>query len=132
MRSAPGRDVLVLQKRKGFVRLALSYGCPLVPVYGVGVNDLYSTYDLGTLSFRRWFQKVSGVALPIFHGRFFSPLPYKVEINVLVGEPIPVPTPKVKGERVDDALVDEYHAKYIESLKKLYADNVKGRTLEIV
>jgi hypothetical protein len=35
---------VVLLGRQGFVRLALSWGCPLVPVYGVGVTDLYTTY----------------------------------------------------------------------------------------
>ena len=69
MRSCQGEDILVL-KRKGFIRLALSYGCALVPVFGIGVSDLYKTYDLGTLNLRRKLQKSTGVALPIFHGIF--------------------------------------------------------------
>lgn len=37
-----GKDIVVLKKRKGFIRLALSYGADLVPVYGLGVSDLYT------------------------------------------------------------------------------------------
>ena len=36
-----------------------------------------------------------GIALPLFHGKAFTPLPYRREIKVLVGEPISVPAPKV-------------------------------------
>jgi len=49
----------------------------------------------------------------------------------LVGEPIKTPAPKVKGERPDDNLVNEYHVKYISALKKLHAKHVTDRVLEI-
>ena len=42
MYTTQGKDILVLKKRKGFVRLALSYGAELVPVFGVGNTDLYT------------------------------------------------------------------------------------------
>eukprot|EP00539_Tryblionella_compressa_P018122 CAMPEP_0178876978 /NCGR_PEP_ID=MMETSP0747-20121128/10581_1 /TAXON_ID=913974 /ORGANISM="Nitzschia punctata, Strain CCMP561" /LENGTH=354 /DNA_ID=CAMNT_0020544567 /DNA_START=31 /DNA_END=1098 /DNA_ORIENTATION=- len=126
--SCPGQDIVVLQKRKGFVRLALSYGADLVPVFGVGNTDTYETYSFA-LSWRLWLQKKAGIALPIFHGRWFTTLPYPVPIKLLVGKPIPTPTPKVLGANPDDALVDEYHAKYIEALKDMHAKHVHDRTL---
>lgn len=126
---------MVLSTRKGFVRLAALHGATLVPVFGAGVSDLYSTYDLGTLGLRLWVQKALGVALPVFHGRALSPLPYKSPVRVLVGEGIDVP--KFVGDVEADKdrlnkIVDEYHAKYVEALKKLHADNVKDRTLKII
>jgi len=42
MCTTTGKDIVVLKKRKGFVRLALSYGADIVPVYGVGNSDLYT------------------------------------------------------------------------------------------
>ena len=42
-------DRVVLEGRHGFVRLALSWGCPLVPVYGLGVTDLYTTHAVAAL-----------------------------------------------------------------------------------
>mmetsp|Transcript_8048 Transcript_8048/g.23136 ORF Transcript_8048/g.23136 Transcript_8048/m.23136 type:complete len:86 (-) Transcript_8048:95-352(-) len=80
---------------------------------------------------RLWIQKKFGVALPIFHGRWFSPLPYKVPLKIVIAEPIKVPKPKVLGAKPDPALVDEYHAKYIEALKKLHSTHVTDRVLEI-
>lgn len=47
LQSETGKDKVVLKGRVGFVRLALSWGCPLVPVYGLGVTDLYTTYTIG-------------------------------------------------------------------------------------
>lgn len=125
-----GKDIVVLQKRKGFVRLALSYGAAVVPVFGVGNNDTYQTYSF-LLKWRLWLQKRTGIALPLFHGRWFTTLPYPVPIQLLVGKPIITPTPKVPGYRPDEALVDEYHAKYMEALKVMHARHVKDRTLII-
>lgn len=130
MLTAAGEDVVVLKKRKGFVRLALSHGAHLVPVFGVGNSDLYTTFSFMSKQ-RRWLQKTCGVALPIFHGRLYSPLPYQKPVKVIIGKPIPTPAPKVCGERPDDALVEEYHAKYIQALVELHAEHVKDRVLRI-
>jgi len=131
MYTTKGRDIIVLRKRKGFIRLALSYGVDIVPVFGVGNSDTYTTYGFMARQ-RQWLQKRFGVALPIFHGRWFTPLPYKVPIKTLIGEPIPTPKPKVKGEKPGDELVDKYHAMYIDALKKLHAEHVHDRVLEIM
>lgn len=125
-----GQDIVVLSKRQGFVRLALSYGAALVPVFGVGNSDTYQTYSWG-LSWRLWLQKKTGIALPIFHGRWGTTLPYPVPIQLLVGKPIPTPMPKVPGEKPDDALVDEYHARYVAALQAMHARHVTDRTLII-
>ena len=135
MRTVVGQDLVVLKKRKGFVRLAVSHGASLVPVFGIGISDLYSTYDLGTLGFRMWLQKKTGIALPIFHGKWLSPLPYKRPLRVLVGEPIPIKPehqPKTKGARPDNEIVEIYHKKYIEALKDLHKQEGEGRKLEIL
>jgi hypothetical protein len=167
MMTTMAEDIVVLKKRKGFVRLALAHGAALVPVFGVGNNDVYKVssdyprmsrvdccFPLGRLlrktakpfssfqSFvqtydfmgkqRKWLQKNFGIALPIFHGRFFTPLPFQKPIRVLIGEPIPTPAPKVRGERPDPALVDEYHAKYMAALAALHAKHVTDRKLRIV
>jgi hypothetical protein len=76
-------------------------------------------------------QKNLGIALPVFHGRFGTPLAYKRPIRVLIGKPIPTPKPKVQGERPGEELVEEYHSKYIEALKELHSKHVKDRPLQI-
>ena len=64
--------------------------------------------------------------------RALTPLPYKRAMNILVGEPIAVPAPKVKGEKPDAALVDEYHAKYVAALRALHAAHVPDRELQVL
>ena len=126
-----GSDVLVLSKRKGFIRLALAYGCDIVPIFGIGNSDLFVTYSWGS-GFRMWLQKRLHISIPIFHGRYFSPLPYRVHIRVLVGEPLKVPEPKVRGEAPDEALVEEYLKKYIEKVKELHKKHATNRKLQII
>ena len=136
MLSTKGKDEVVLLKRKGFVRLALAHGCALVPCFGVNNTDTYKTYSFG-LKWRQWLQKKTGIALPIFHGRWFTTLPYPVPIKMLVGEPIYTPKPQQNTDgdgssssyRPPPELVDEYHAKYVEALKDIHAQHVHDRTL---
>ena len=126
-----GEDTLVLSRRKGFVRLALSYGCDIVPIFGVGNSDLFKTYSWG-MGVRMWLQKTLHVSIPIFHGRYFTPLPYKKPVTVLVGEPLTVPKPKVRGERPDEVMVEKYLKIYIERVKVLHKQNTTGRKLTIL
>jgi hypothetical protein len=100
----------------------------LVPVFGVGNTDTYKTYAFG-LKYRLWLQKKFGIALPIFHGRWFTPLQYPVSMKILIGKPIQTPKPQIMGAKPDDRLVDEYHAKYVEALKEMHAKHVHDRTL---
>lgn len=113
-------DILVLKNRKGFVRLALRHGAALVPIYGINNNDTFETYTFA-MGLRQWIQKTLKIALPIFHGRYLTPLPYQVHIKAIVGEPIPTPKPKPFGEKLDEKLVDEYHQKYIAAVKDMHS-----------
>ncbi|KAL9187889.1 hypothetical protein ACHAXT_006267 [Thalassiosira profunda] len=128
-----GEDVIVLSKRKGFVRLALAYGCDIVPIFGIGNSDLFKTYSIGE-GLRMRLHKALHISIPIFHGRWLTTLPYRVPggVRVLVGEPLKVPTPKVRGERPDDALVEEYLRRYIERVKELHKQHGDGRKLRIL
>jgi hypothetical protein len=126
-----GEDVLVLSKRKGFVRLALSYGCDIVPIFGVGNSDLFKTYSWG-MAVRMWLQKNLYISIPIFHGRCLTPLPYRQPVTVLVGEPLTVPKPKVRGEKPDELVVERYLKIYIERVKELHKNHTHGRKLQII
>ena len=127
-----GEDIVVLWKRKGFIRLALAHGADIVPVFGAGTTDTFVTYP-SVFGFRRWLQKSLGVAMAVYRGQYFTPLPFKdAPQRVLIGEPIGTPAPRVKGTRPDEELVDEYHKKYIAALKELHAKHVKDRPLRVI
>ena len=106
MRTIHGREILYLKKRKGFVKLAMKHGVPVVPVYAFGASDYYRT-SLFAHDFRLWILKALGIALPFavgLYGSLICPLP--VPTTVVMGDPIVfavktegVPTP----EEVDDA-----------------------------
>ena len=53
----PGTCDLVLDRRKGFIRIAVQTGASLVPVLNFGENELYNTYRPPANSGVRHFQK---------------------------------------------------------------------------
>ena len=42
----PKKETLVINKRKGFIELAIVHGLPIVPVYAFGINKVYKTSNL--------------------------------------------------------------------------------------
>ncbi|XP_066477000.1 2-acylglycerol O-acyltransferase 1 [Tiliqua scincoides] len=124
----PGSLTLNILKRKGFIKMALKHGAPLVPVYSFGENELFKQIanpkGSWLRSLQEKLQKVMGFALPLFHGRgifqySFGMIPYRTPIHTVVGNPIAVkrnlsPSPED---------VDELHQKYLQELKKLFDMN---------
>ncbi len=116
---------LVLNRRRGFIRLALKHGSPLVPVFFFGEQFVYEQADNPQGSFIRRMQtalvKQFGFTLPFFFGRgvfqyTFGMMPFRKAVNAVVGSPIEVP--KIENPTKDD--LDHWHAKYVDDLKKLY------------
>ena len=81
----------------------------MVPVYGFGLTDCYSTSKF-FVSIQRFFHKKLGMALPVFFSRY-GLLPNPTPLRVVMGKPIVVPKvdPKKFGEKPDPALVDKLH-----------------------
>ncbi|EAW50203.1 monoacylglycerol O-acyltransferase 3, isoform CRA_a [Homo sapiens] len=127
--SVPGEHCLTLQKRKGFVRLALRHGASLVPVYSFGENDIFRLKAFATGSWQHWcqltFKKLMGFSPCIFWGRgLFSAtswglLPFAVPITTVVGRPIPVPQRLHPTEEE----VNHYHALYMTALEQLFEEH---------
>ncbi|XP_034862907.1 2-acylglycerol O-acyltransferase 1 isoform X1 [Mirounga leonina] len=121
----PGKFTLFIRKRKGFVKIALTHGASLVPVFSFGENELFKQVNNPQGSWLRTvqekLQKVMGFALPLFHARGifqynFGLMPYRKPIHTVVGRPIPVhqtlhPSPEQ---------IEELHQTYMEELRKLY------------
>ncbi|KXS19853.1 DAGAT-domain-containing protein [Gonapodya prolifera JEL478] len=113
----PGTNRLVLNRRKGFIRVALETGARLVPVYAFGENDLFSQVANPTL---RYLQGVAkqylGWTPVVFWGRWGLPVPRMGGVVVVVGKPLS--NPHIQSPTVDD--VDYWHAEYISALRALY------------
>ncbi|XP_067841461.1 2-acylglycerol O-acyltransferase 2 [Heptranchias perlo] len=124
----PGASTLLLLNRKGFVKLALQYGSPLVPVFSFGENELFDQVSNPKGSVLRRIQErlqaIMGISLPLFHARgilqySFGLVPYRKPIHTVVGKPIEVE----KKENPTQAEINELHQKYIEELSKLFEEH---------
>uniref|UniRef100_A0A8D0U1F5 Acyltransferase n=1 Tax=Sus scrofa TaxID=9823 RepID=A0A8D0U1F5_PIG len=135
----PGKFTLFIRQRKGFVKMALTHGAYLVPVFSFGENELFKQISNPEGSWLRTvqekLQKIMGFALPLFHARGifqynFGLMPYRKPIHTVVGRPIPVPqTLHPTSEQIE-----ELHQTYMEELRKLFEAH-KGkyaRNLEVV
>ncbi|OPJ71439.1 2-acylglycerol O-acyltransferase 2 [Patagioenas fasciata] len=124
----PGSCTLLLKNRKGFVRLAIEHGTPLVPCFSFGETDLYDQVNNPKGSCLRWIQhrlqQIMGISLPLFHARgifqySFGLMPYRRPIYTVVGKPIPVQ----KKYRPSEEEVAEVHQKYLNELCKLFEEH---------
>lgn len=121
MRSRRGRHLAYWRSRRGFVKLAVEYGLPLVPAYAFGESELYNTFDF-MLGFRLWLCKHFRVALPLPSNVF----PYKVPLHVVIGKPLPVPQVNPIDREKFEQAVEKVHAEVICSLISLF-DNYKDQ-----
>ncbi|XP_010022611.1 PREDICTED: 2-acylglycerol O-acyltransferase 2 [Nestor notabilis] len=124
----PGSCTLLLKNRRGFVRLAIEHGTPLVPVFSFGENDLFEQVRNPQGSWLRrvqhQLQKIMGISLPLFHARgifqySFGLVPYRRPIYTVVGKPIPVQ----RNYKPSEEEVERVHEKYVKELTKLFEEH---------
>lgn len=85
---------------------------------------------------RSWLQRRLSLALPLFYGRWYTAMPYRVPITTVIGRPIVLPRLS-PGARVSDADADKWLGIYIQRLEALYEKHkakygYADRKLEIV
>ncbi|KAI8609958.1 diacylglycerol O-acyltransferase 2 [Chytriomyces sp. MP71] len=135
MDAVPGTNRLTLNKRFGFIKIAIKNGASLVPVFAFGENDIWDQVPNPPGSFVRNFQslvkKLTGASPVLFYGRF-GIIPYRRPVNVVVGMPLAV----VKNEEPSDEEVAQVHALYVERLTMLYHAHkdtyLASRTAELI
>ncbi|XP_780610.3 2-acylglycerol O-acyltransferase 2 [Strongylocentrotus purpuratus] len=120
--------VVCLKERKGFIKKALQHGAHLVPCYTFGENDLYHQLPSTEGSRTRWIQQQTtrffGFSIPIFYGRgvfqySFGFLPFRKELNTVVGKPISVE----KMEKPSSEAIEDLWNTYIQALQELFEEN---------
>jgi hypothetical protein len=121
--SPTGDEVIVLQSRKGIVKLAFQTGASLVPCYLFGNTKLLSLWTGGAWGhgFFRNLSRRLGVALIVFWGRFLLPIPYRVPILGTMAKAIPVP----KKDNPTEEEIDAVHKQLLEAMVKMF-DKYKG------
>ncbi|KAF4027837.1 Diacylglycerol acyltransferase domain-containing protein [Phytophthora infestans] len=108
-------EVRVYTHHKGFIRLAIEHGVPLVPVLSFKEGEMMDNVQAPML--QRWFVKKLAFPFPYFpYGRGMLPIPRKVDIPIVVGEPLEVP----HIEHPTQANIDEVHARYFAVLQDMF------------
>lgn len=117
-----GDEVIVLQSRKGLVKLAFRTGAALIPCYLFGNNQALSLwYDkYGILKF---ISRKLGFALIFFWGRFGLPIPWRVSIVGAFGDPIEIGEINLNPTKEQ---VDEVHKELLNKMVELF-DHHKAR-----
>eukprot|EP00878_Enallax_costatus_P016076 GHUV01016857.1.p1 GENE.GHUV01016857.1~~GHUV01016857.1.p1 ORF type:complete len:299 (+),score=36.27 GHUV01016857.1:955-1851(+) len=110
------REVIKILDRKGFVRIAVEQGVPLVPVYHFGNSRLFSW-----VAPRSWevLARRTRAALGYPKGRWGTLVPRSEPLFMAVGAPIPVPKLAPSDPYYQDA-VDKAHSELVKALVDLY------------
>lgn len=127
----PHQLKLVLNSRKGFIKIAIRQGADLVPVLAFGENELYEQVNSDNHPYIHKFQmivkKAMGFTVPLFHARGIfnydvGLMPYRRAMNIVVGKPIKVEQQGGSGTdgKVDEDYLDEVHAAYVKELTDLW------------
>ncbi|KAI1920245.1 diacylglycerol O-acyltransferase 1 [Ophidiomyces ophidiicola] len=124
----PHKVRLILKRRKGFIKLAIRTGADLVPVLAFGENELYKQVASDQHPIIHKVQllvkRTMGFTIPLFHARGVfnydvGLMPYRRPLNIVVGRPIPV-VQQINRDKIEDAYVDDLHAKYVTGLQSLW------------
>uniref|UniRef100_M4BFL5 Acyltransferase n=1 Tax=Hyaloperonospora arabidopsidis (strain Emoy2) TaxID=559515 RepID=M4BFL5_HYAAE len=109
------KEVRVYTHHKGFIRLAIEHGVPLVPVLSFKEGEMMDNIQAPLV--QRWFVKKLAFPFPYFpYGRALLPIPRKVDIPIVVGEPLEVPH-IAKPTQAD---IDKVHATYYTVLQNMF------------
>ncbi len=115
---------VALRTRTGFIRLAVKYNTPVLPVFTFGELEAVDAVNLLPSRITKWLQKRLRMSTTIFLGRFYSFIPYRVPFHMCIGRPVPVKwCPDGTPEAEIDAEVRRVHAAYKKELQAIYDAN---------
>ena len=131
----PDEECVMLNSRKGFIRMALKHKVPLIPIYTFGSSKLLKRLQIPVLEkFSNWMR----VSLCVFYGVCGLPIPFRTKLLYVVGAPIHPPSniPEI-GTPEFNQQVDDMHLEFCEAMTRLF-DKYKSnygwdhKTLRIV
>ena len=116
----PNEEYVILKQRKGFVRMAVKHGVPVVPVYCFGATKMFKRLQLPEVVER--ISKLLRISICVFFGSWGLPMPFRQRLLYVMGSPI-FP-PRVEGHAEGDASFDEQvnamHSRFCEELVALF------------
>lgn len=118
-----GAEFCIHTRHRGFIRMAIEHQAQLVPVLALG--EILQLRNLVVLpAVQQYTYRRLGFPVPfILGGRWFlSPLPKRVPLKYILGDPI-TPPPHKPGSPVDESAVELLHQQYFSTLKAMYEEH---------
>ncbi len=106
----------IFVSHKGFIKLAIETGTPIVPIYVFGEVDMFELSN-AFLKQRQWLSRKAQIAIPFMKGEGFLD-PFRVPLTIVVGDPIHVERCSPSKE-----LVNAVHGQYVQALIDLFESN---------
>ena len=117
------RYQLMWKRRKGFVRLAIQTGSPIIPAVCIGNDELYHVFLDGYELSERIYGK--GVLLPISLPVGLGPLPLPAKLTHYVGRPIRF---RYRPEDAEDPKkVNRLHRRVVRAMQELLQRGLEER-----
>ncbi|XP_026480228.1 2-acylglycerol O-acyltransferase 1-like [Ctenocephalides felis] len=130
----PGTYRIVLKKRKGFVKLALKNGTPLVPVFSFGETDLYDQVSNPEGSLLRkaqeFVKKITGIAFCVPLGRGMLQysvgiVPRRKPVTTVIGKPLEFQ----RNLDPSDEDIEKLHSEFTKAITELFEQH-KSKYIE--
>ena len=126
----PNEEYALLRNRKGFVRMAVKHGVPIVPVYCFGATKMLKRLQVGLLES---ISNATRVAICLFFGVWGLPIPFRQRLLYVSGDPLYPSTYRQGGDggggppdsnAAVPALTDAAFEKEVEELHTKFCDEI--------
>eukprot|EP00929_Paragymnodinium_shiwhaense_P075081 TRINITY_DN38398_c0_g2_i1.p1 TRINITY_DN38398_c0_g2~~TRINITY_DN38398_c0_g2_i1.p1 ORF type:complete len:360 (-),score=77.89 TRINITY_DN38398_c0_g2_i1:223-1302(-) len=109
-------EEVALKKRKGLAKLSLKKGIPIIPAYSMGNTAVYTSwYD--SFGIMESLSRKLKASIFVFWGRFGLPLPHRVNISMLIGDPV---VPEAVIPEPSDEDIDKTHQKILQGIEDTF------------